>query len=357
MIKGGFLLKISFLLKYLTQPTAKINVPEFRRIQFIRSASLILAIPLLAYAIYNIIDNNVLFIVASCGGAVFLLIINLMILRSNSLRKVIYPILAVVYSMVFISLYWGKVQSYSLIWMTCTPAITYYLIGSKQGLKINIGFLLFLFLFLLIRSPNLISYHSLANIMFSMVFLCIALYSYEKSRELYQIALEEKQFILERISNTDSLTELYNRTRIDEIIEKNFSDSDMPGRWCLILIDIDHFKWINDTYGHQEGDRALKTVAKAILDNMKNDGAVARWGGDEFLVFLHDVPREKIIELAESTRLCIEQIKFENGMKITISIGIALSCKGDTQDTLLKCADDYLYKAKAQGRNQFKKNW
>ncbi|MEM1484004.1 GGDEF domain-containing protein [Oscillospiraceae bacterium PP1C4] len=350
-------MKPNIILNYLMQFSIRKNDPEFRRIQFIRSSSLILALPLLIYAVYNTLISNVLFTITFGSSAILLFIVNLMLARPNTLRKVSRFIVVCIYFLTFICLFWGESQYYSLIWMVCAPTSTYYLIGSKKGLKINIGFLLFLFVFLLTRSRDLIPYRSLVNIMFCMVFLCLTLYSYEKSRELYQASLEEKQRQLERISNIDSLTGLYNRTRIDQIIEANFckftaSESDTPNQWCLILIDIDCFKKINDTYGHQEGDRALKAVATALLDNIRSSGVVARWGGEEFLVFLSGISPVKIIELAESTKLCIEHMKFDNGLKITVSMGLTFYRNGDTYDTFLKRADDGLYKAKAQGRNR-----
>jgi diguanylate cyclase (GGDEF)-like protein len=355
-MKGGIFIKFNKLLKYPSIFNTGTSSPESMRIQFVRSTSLIATIPLVIYGLYNILTGNVLFSITTWCTVVLLILVNILLVRTKSLHKMVCLILVCVYTMSVVSLFFGKVEYYSLIWMVCTPVITYYLTGSKKGLKINIVFLLFFFAVLLIRSPYPISYRSLFNIMFCLVFLCVILYSYEKSNEIYQIALEEKQLELERVSNTDNLTGLYNRKRIDRIIEEKlckFSELDMSNQWCLILIDIDNFKLINDTYGHQDGDRALKAVANIILNNMKNYGSVARWGGEEFLVFIHDIPTEKVIELAEFTRSSIEQAEFENSMKITVSMGINFYCQGDTYDILLKRADDCLYKAKEQGRNCF----
>lgn len=358
ILEGGLFIKYNKVLKYPSLFSTGTSSSESMRIQFVRSTSLIATIPLVIYGLYNILTGNVLFSITTCSTVALLIFVNIMLARTKSVHKMICLILVCVYSMSVISLFWGKVEYYSLIWMVCTPVITYSLAGSKLGLKMNIGFLLLLIISLLIRSPYPIPYRSLFNIMFCIVFLCVILYSYVKSHELYQVALKEKQLELERVSNTDSLTGLYNRKRIDSIIEEELckyasSDMDMSTKWCLILIDIDYFKMINDTYGHQEGDRALKAVANIILNNMKNYGVVARWGGEEFLVFLRGIPAEKIIELAEFTRTNIEQVIFENGMKISVSMGINFYCKGDTYDTLLKRADDCLYKAKEQGRNCF----
>lgn len=350
-------IKFNNILKYQSKFQTRITDPQTMRIQFIRRSSMIAIFPLVIYALYNIMTGNVLFSITTGSTIVFLLAVNFLLLRTKYINRVIGFILVLVYIMATISIFFGQVQYYSLIWMVCTLTITYYLIGSKKGLKLNIVFLLFLFVILFIRLPQPISYSSIVNIMFGLAFLSVTLYSYERSRELYQIDLEEKQLELERVSNTDSLTGLYNRKRIERTIGEELSklvatELSMPDQICLLLIDIDHFKRINDTYGHQEGDKAIKEVSRIILHNMRNYGAVARWGGEEFLVFTHDVPTSKIIELAESTRVCIEQAEFENGMKITASMGINFYSKGDTYDSLLKRADDCLYKAKEQGRNR-----
>jgi len=184
----------------------------------------------------------------------------------------------------------------------------------------------------------------------------VTLFSYEKSRELYQTVLEEKQQQLEKISSTDGLTRLFNRMKIDCIIEEKFSKVSLlrsePVDWCLIMIDIDHFKKVNDGYGHQQGDKALKAVAASLSSSVPECGQAARWGGEEFLVSLYGVPTEKAVRIAEDIRENIALMEFESGMKITISLGLSAYREGDSYDTLLKRADDCLYEAKGQGRNR-----
>ncbi|WP_312640762.1 GGDEF domain-containing protein [Hydrogenoanaerobacterium sp.] len=345
------------VLAYLVAPPAGAIPSEVKAIRYIRTSSLILAIPLLIYALYNLINGNVLFTITTTFGWVALFIINLLLLQPSTLRKAIWLILTGIYVLAVISFFGGKTQYYSLIWMACPPVTTYYLVGSKQGLRINIAFLLFVFLGLLFQSPVPIAYRSIANIMFSLIMLSATLYGYEKSREFYLLLLEDKQRELECISTTDSLTGLYNRMHIESTIERHLAGlpctkSRTPTQCSLMLIDIDYFKSINDTYGHQEGDKVLQAVAAVILKTLKNRGEAARWGGEEFLVFIDDIPYEEIMKLAENTRSAIEKLAFENGITVTASMGVTFYCSGDTYDTFLKRADDCLYKAKAQGRNQ-----
>lgn len=332
----------------------KQNISASRHIQFIRSLSILLIIPSVTYLIYNILGHNIRFAVITGIAGIGLLVVNLILFRTGYVHVASVIILTGIYAMVFFSLLWGKTQHYSLIWMTGPPAVTYYLLGSRRGFKINVAFVSVLFLFLLLQPRDIISYRSIANILYSIVFSSVVLYSYEKNRELREKMLEEKHRELERLSSTDSLTGLYNRTWIDRMIEQDVGEpagSEVPS-CSLILIDIDRFKRLNDTYGHQEGDKALKAAAKAIIGRTEGHGEAARWGGEEFLIFLRNMPYEDILTLAESIRSAVEQITFDNGMKITVSMGIAVYREDDTYDALLKRADDALYQAKQKGRNR-----
>ncbi len=350
------LVKFNYFFNHSEQNRVFKDNPESRRIQFISHTSSLICLPLFAYAIYNIIIQNWIFVAVTGISAAMLFIVNLKLMQTGSVSKVYQLIIAVLYVMVLISLVFGKKENYSLVWVTGAPVVTYYLLGSKAGLKINAGFMAFLLVYLLILPREIVSYSSVANVIFCMLFLMVTLFSYEKSRELYQTVLEEKQQQLEKISSTDGLTRLFNRMKIDCIIEEKFSKVSLlrsePVDWCLIMIDIDHFKKVNDGYGHQQGDKALKAVAASLSSSVPECGQAARWGGEEFLVSLYGVPTEKAVRIAEDIRENIALMEFESGMKITISLGLSAYREGDSYDTLLKRADDCLYEAKGQGRNR-----
>jgi diguanylate cyclase (GGDEF)-like protein len=331
--------------------------PEYRRIGFVRDVSLLLCIPLFAYALYNILIQNWIFVVVTGVSITMIFIANLELTRSGSINKVARLIIVGLYAVALVSLILGKKQYYSLMWTIGAPIVTYYLLGSKTGLKIGAAFLAFLFLFLLAQPRGLMPFRSIANVMFSMICLVVTLFCYEKSRELAQAALEDKQRQLEKASSTDGLTGLYNRMKIDRIMEEKFSEIALKQQensvdWCLLLIDIDRFKKINDTYGHQRGDEALKAVAEDLRNRFQKLGVAARWGGEEFVVSLYGVSPVQGAGLAEEARKNIEQMNFESGMKITISLGLAVYHQNDSYDTFLKRADDCLYEAKKQGRNR-----
>ena len=120
------------------------------------------------------------------------------------------------------------------------------------------------------------------------------------------------------------------------------------------MLDIDHFKKINDNYGYLIGDAVLKKTASIIMDSLRHGDFAGRYGGEEFIVLLPTISKEKTIEIAEQIRKAIKDVVFKadkNFFSITISIGLAKYNKGMDIDTLVGNADSALYKAKNTGRD------
>ncbi len=169
-----------------------------------------------------------------------------------------------------------------------------------------------------------------------------------------QKELESK---LEKLALHDALTGLYNRGSFNEALKDELSRAHRYNRnISLLLIDIDFFKKVNDTYGHQAGDEVLKSVADIILSSIRNSDYAARYGGEEFVIILPEANSEKAIELAERIRVSIEQKEFKisknEAIHLTISIGVGSSSKKISPKLLIETADKALYKAKENGRNQ-----
>jgi diguanylate cyclase (GGDEF)-like protein len=123
----------------------------------------------------------------------------------------------------------------------------------------------------------------------------------------------------------------------------------------ILFIDIDHFKSVNDTYGHQAGDEVLKLVAKTLEMNIRKDDFVGRFGGEEFIVLLKNINKKNLFIIAEKIRMLVQNsVSFYNDqtIKVTISIGGSLYQKNDTLDTLIERADSMMYQAKNSGRNK-----
>ena len=158
---------------------------------------------------------------------------------------------------------------------------------------------------------------------------------------------------LKEHASTDSLTKAYNRLKFDEIIESEINRSKRYDQMLsLIAFDIDHFKTVNDNYGHLFGDYVLKTIVNLTKDNIRGVDYLARWGGEEFMIILPETGMERAEALAQRIKEEIENYKFNKIGKVTVSFGVAQFKKDDSEDTLIKRADDALYKAKNKGRNR-----
>lgn len=151
----------------------------------------------------------------------------------------------------------------------------------------------------------------------------------------------------------DSLTGIYNRYKFEEVLKAEFERADRyKNDFSLIMLDIDFFKKVNDTHGHDVGDEVLIKTVEVIAKNIRNLDVLTRWGGEEFIVLCPQTTKENAIHLAEKLRRSIEEEEFPTVNSIAASFGVTDHQDKDTIDTLLKRVDDALYKAKHAGRNR-----
>lgn len=173
------------------------------------------------------------------------------------------------------------------------------------------------------------------------------------------IAIENAQLYEQTrlLSNTDELTKISNRRHFQTVLRREFSHAKRYNSiFSVIMIDIDHFKHYNDTYGHFNGDIALKQVAKILLNNTRGIDLVARFGGEEFIVLLSNTNKESAMIVAEKLRYAMSNeeliLQDETVVSITISLGVAeYPHDSSTLEALLEKADHALYAAKSSGRN------
>lgn len=152
----------------------------------------------------------------------------------------------------------------------------------------------------------------------------------------------------------DPLTGLPNRRTIMEYLRERIEHVSIGNPCAVLLIDIDHFKAVNDALGHQAGDRCLRSVGKAIASNIRHLDRAGRIGGEEFVILMPDTTSEMARMVGERLRLAIASAdaRYADGRPLTASIGVAVAAVSDTVDSLLARADRALYQAKAQGRNR-----
>ena len=178
-------------------------------------------------------------------------------------------------------------------------------------------------------------------------------------RKRYQDRLRSNYEQSLSLALTDSLTGVFNRRYVTAHLPRlldRAADSNKPV--SILMFDIDHFKLVNDTYGHDIGDEVLREVAIRAARNLRNFDLVARLGGEEFVVIMPDTDGESALQVAERLRQRIGDTKFEirapeKEITVTVSVGVAVGGRvGDTADTLIKRADEALYEAKRSGRNR-----
>ncbi|MDD5225032.1 MAG: GGDEF domain-containing protein [bacterium] len=160
---------------------------------------------------------------------------------------------------------------------------------------------------------------------------------------------------LEKLALIDSLTGLANRRFAEITIGSRLAET-QRNIWPfgLLFLDIDNFKGINDSFGHDAGDRALMMIAKTLINTLRPYDFVSRWGGEEFVVLIVNVNREKLLKVAEKLRLFMEKSTFPLGgtrRRVTVSIGAALARPEDTPESIVKRADQAMYRCKQTGRN------
>jgi diguanylate cyclase (GGDEF)-like protein len=158
------------------------------------------------------------------------------------------------------------------------------------------------------------------------------------------------------LSTTDPLTGISNRRHLDEALTAACQAGQRHGdQVSVLLIDIDHFKQVNDQHGHNSGDQVLKIVTRRLASTLRTDDTLGRWGGEEFLVVLPRTGRAAAVTLAERLRRCVadEPVPVSDGntLAITVSIGVA-SATHPAPDRLLAVADRAMYSAKEAGRNR-----
>lgn len=179
----------------------------------------------------------------------------------------------------------------------------------------------------------------------------------ELSNDNQQLKLETDKF--RRLSTVDPLTQAYNRFGIDQIVatlmifNKEKDEHKNEPDFALMIIDIDHFKRINDRRGHDAGDRVLQTISAIITKGIRTQDFLGRWGGEEFIVVMPSTRKEFAIALAEKIRLMIYDTVFEPDNPLSVTASFGVSDKLDDEDfaTTFKRADMALYNAKGQGRN------
>lgn len=165
--------------------------------------------------------------------------------------------------------------------------------------------------------------------------------------------IKEHHEELEHLSSTDTLTKIYNRAKLEKIMEEKMHDFMRYGhKFGIIMVDIDNFKKVNDSYGHQVGDQFLIEFANILQSNIRSSDKVGRWGGEEFIIICKETDIKSLEKLAYKLKNSIQCHNFKNVMSRTASFGIAQYQAREKISELMSRADKALYRAKNSGRNR-----
>lgn len=186
------------------------------------------------------------------------------------------------------------------------------------------------------------------------IFIIVMILTSSKIRIKYY---RRKQFLRSKelfiMSTTDSLTNLYNRTKFDMDLHNQINECENNNTFfSLAIFDFDNFKLINDTYGHLKGDEILRETAKLVKSEIRKKDELYRWGGEEFIILLPETEKKEAINLTERLKNIISNYKFLDVDKVTCSFGVVTYEEKDDIYSIIKRADDFLYMAKNSGKNK-----
>ncbi|WP_019624798.1 PAS domain S-box protein [Thioalkalivibrio thiocyanoxidans] len=168
-----------------------------------------------------------------------------------------------------------------------------------------------------------------------------------------ELELQRANAELKRQAYYDRLTGVANRHHFETLLNRELARAERYGsRFALVMFDLDHFKRVNDTFGHAVGDVVLQEVTHVIAGRLRDADVLGRWGGEEFMVLLPGTEAADAATLAETMRLRVAEHDFPEAGRVTISLGVAAFCPGEPRSELLRRVDEALYRAKGEGRNR-----
>lgn len=273
--------------------------------------------------------------------------------RARNLKGWILAFLVPFFSIMMFALAHPDSSPKVFIWVLLIPLVTHLLVGRSLGIALSVAVVLVaagIYVWRFREDPLLFNALDLANM--GVCTLTVLIFSH-----VYEVTRERSEARLRKLATTDSLTGLANRTRFSDVFtwERNKAlRENYP--LSLILIDLDHFKSINDSYGHEAGDLVLKHVADLITGRLRATDLLCRMGGEEFAIMVSNVNLSQVEQLTrELQRLVGETPCVVDGaqLRVTFSAGIAqLRIDGQDLRSLFSVADRRMYQSKAEGRNR-----
>lgn len=331
--------------------------PDYWRVRLIFHMLLVAVGLFIVTATTNffVFDDNFLGLLDTVG-AVSSFVIYLWFRKTGNIEIAAWTATIVFSFLVMVFIYSVQGDVNSIVWATLIPPVAFFLLGKTWGTVVTsvvMSFCCYVSFTIYQQQPaSSYSFGLVLNLAIVSLGHVVMFRFYEGTRaDAYQ-NLASSHAQIKRLAQTDRLTNLYNREKFElRFSELLADDSPTSNELCIALIDIDHFKLINDQHGHLTGDRVLKFIADHLKSQMREQDLLARWGGEEFVVLMENTNIQQAAQLAERLRKYIESLEVETH-KLTISIGLAGGNKSASLQDVLSRADGALYKAKQSGRNQ-----
>lgn len=291
------------------------------------------------------------------AGEAFFVLFALSILRivdrTEHLKWVMIAYLVPFFSLMVLAMLLPGTSSTVFAWIQTIPIICYLLLGLRGGFWMSLVFIslgVSAFSYHFGAQESLLTMMMLANVAISSMAIMLFSHIYERSRVKNETRLIE-------LASTDNLTGLANRMKLAEVLERERSHAMRDNKpLSLIMLDVDYFKRINDQFGHEAGDRALRHLASVLSSRLRETDLLCRLGGEEFAVLLPGAALEQAADLANDLRRHLSKRPLELGsgqQTMTFSAGVAtLGEDGQSLDQLMQTADRRMYEAKAAGRDQ-----
>ncbi len=272
---------------------------------------------------------------------------------TRHLQQWIYTYLVAMFSFFIVIMLLPEASISAFVWVLMMPVLAYLLLGKREGMILSVPFMLVGGAVYYVFLGHVGSAHVMIDLL--NMTLCGALM--QVFMHMYEMRREEAEQRLVDVAQTDALTGLANRASFQATMARTIAECERSGAgFALVLMDIDHFKLVNDTLGHDAGDHVLRNIGLCLTERLRTTDFVGRLGGEEFGLILRDVKPADAFELMEELRerIARRELQYgEAGIRVTASFGIAHWPEhGREAEILYRVADRCLYSGKRAGRNR-----
>ena len=332
--------------------------PNFRRVYLINIVLLLIPISGCVFIITNVFFTDLLLLAAFEG--VWTIASCLLLFSFRRKRRIEQAAFGAVMSLLaFLAVFFLVFEHryYAFISLCFVPMVSFFLLGIFRGIITLIVVFVCITIFTVSNlnnwEPIPFDWLSIFNILSVYIFCSLFVYFYEFSLQEALATIQKQNDQLFELANVDALTNIYNRRRLNEALgEYSESHKQHNKQFSVVILDIDNFKKINDTYGHNVGDSVLKEVSELIRANIRAKDVLGRWGGEEFMLVLAETTVEEAALVAENLRALLDNHHFNSVGSVSASFGIASCVQQDNMEHLVNQADQALYTAKERGRNR-----